>query len=168
MRLDKFKRMQKDPQLQLTLELMLERFLAIQDIKDRLQPNYSLDPFRTWQLPFGSTPLQRAHNGALLIGDAGAFINPLTGGGMHSSLHSAHIAAEVITDAVRQPTSNPDQILPYSQLKAFDQRVREEIIPGMKRSHTIAILMDNYPVLTDLAVLAGNLLPIAQIFRGKL
>jgi flavin-dependent dehydrogenase len=36
--------------------------------------------------------------GALLVGDAAAFINPLTGEGIYNALHSGLIAAEVIAE----------------------------------------------------------------------
>ena len=56
---------------------------------------------KRWPLKFGSIKkIKRAYNGALLIGDAGAFINPLTGGGIHNSMISARIAADVTQRAL--------------------------------------------------------------------
>jgi flavin-dependent dehydrogenase len=45
---------------------------------------------------------RHAYDGALLVGDAAGFINPLTGGGIHNGITSAILAAETIDEALKQ------------------------------------------------------------------
>ena len=93
MRLDQSRRHKDD------LKGMLNHFLGLPEIGKRLRPGHALTGVKTWQLNFGSQPIQRAYSGALLVGDAAGFIDPLTGGGIYNALLSASIAADVVKDA---------------------------------------------------------------------
>lgn len=55
---------------------------------------------RGWSLPGGSQPLSRSSAGLLLIGDAGAMIDPFTGHGIHTALDAGILAGEVLVAAL--------------------------------------------------------------------
>ncbi len=75
MRLDHFRRLKRN------LKKMLQDFLEMPAIRERLKHGGVLRDVATWQLNFGSQRnLQHVYDGAVLVGDAAGFINPLTGG----------------------------------------------------------------------------------------
>lgn len=158
MRLDKFRRVKGN------LKGMLQHFLSLPAIKQRLKRGGQLTGIKTWQLTFGSlkdTP--RVFDGALLIGDAGAFINPLTGGGIHNSLLSAVIAAEVIDQALQAGDVSRARLQSYARL--CDATLWE----GMHRSFLIQRWLLRFPFLVD--VLAWSMREnssLARTFLTKL
>lgn len=140
MRLDKFRRQS------LSLEEMLQRFLQIPPVKERLKHGETHDA-TTWQLAFGSQKrLQRAFDGALLIGDAGAFINPLTGGGIHNAMISAELAAQTVHQALQNSDTSRQALLLY------EQRCARLLAPGMRQSFLLTIWLMRFPVLVDFLV----------------
>lgn len=84
-----------------------------QDLKERLERfcrRVGLDPRERIKteggpIPFLKRPLRIAFPGALLAGDAGGFIYPLTKGGVHGACFSGRIAGEVIVDALKRDDS---------------------------------------------------------------
>lgn len=158
MRLDKFRRIKGN------LKEMLQHFLQMPAIKQRLRHGGRLSGVKTWQLTFGSlqaTP--RVYPGALLIGDAGAFINPLTGGGIHNGLISAVVAADVIDQALQQGDVSQAALSPYQA------RCDAAMWEGMSRSYTIQRWLLRFPFLVD--VLAWRMREnseLARIFLTKL
>ena len=77
-------------------------------------------------LPLGSAPGRRVADGFLAIGDAAAFINPITGGGIYSAMQSGMVAAEVVAQACR----NGDWSV--AQLRPYEQWWRHHLLPGFK------------------------------------
>lgn len=65
-------------------------------VKERFKDAVLLEPIKGWSLPFGSKKRPRTFPGALLIGDAGGLIDPLSGEGIHNAIRSAECAAEAI------------------------------------------------------------------------
>lgn len=158
MRLDIFRRMKT------SLKTMLQEFLALPAIRDRLRNGHEMHDVATWQLNFGSQEnLQHAFDGALLVGDAAGFINPLTGGGIHNGIVSAMYAAETIDEALRRGDTSREF------LKTYEQRCHEEMWPGMKRSFFYQRLLMHSPGLVDvIARVFGRRNEIAKIFLSKL
>lgn len=158
MRLDKFRRVNGN------LKEMLHHFLSLPAIKRRLKRGGQLTGVKTWQLTFGSlqeTP--RVFDGALLVGDAGAFINPLTGGGIHNSLISAEIAAEVIDQALQAGDVSRARLETYARL------CDAALWDGMHRSFLIQRWLLRFPFLVD--VLAWSMREnssLARTFLTKL
>ncbi len=76
-------------------------------------------------LPLGTLPGSRISDGTILVGDAAAFINPVTGGGIYFAILSAMKAAEV---AARLKENN----LPPSRknLDVYEQWWQRTILPG--------------------------------------
>ena len=158
MRLDIFRAHHGD------LNVMLQDFLALPQIKKRLHEDTRIEAIRTWQLNFGSQKnLQYSFDGALLVGDAAGLINPVTGGGIHNALISAELAAETIDEALQVGDTSREQ------LKVYEQRIHDEMWSGMQRSYFFQRLLIRFPSLVDALVKrAQTNRAIVQIFLDKL
>jgi geranylgeranyl reductase family protein len=55
-----------------------------------------------WMLPSATEQRRIAGPGWLLVGDAGAMVDPFTGHGIHNAIAAARIAGDVIADALRE------------------------------------------------------------------
>jgi flavin-dependent dehydrogenase len=116
-----------------------------------------------WQLNFGSQDMQRAYEGALLVGDAAGLINPLTGGGISNGLQSSVIAAEVVHKGLS------DSDLSLSVLREYDRQINARLKSGMKRSYLIQRSLLYFPVWVDLLIRwGGSNSTIAKTFIDKL
>jgi len=157
MRLDKFRAHEGK------LESMLSHFLGLPAIERRLRPGYTLTEVKTWQLNFGSQSIQRAYSGALLVGDAAGFIDPLTGGGIYNALLSASIGAGVAKDAFdRSDWSRPT-------LTAYEARCDAALWKDFRRSHNIQRVLLRFPFLVDaLALTMRSNSRFARTFLEKL
>ena len=157
MRLDKFNHQKAN------LEEMLQIFLNMPEIKKRLKPGWKMSGTKTWQLNFGSKKVQLSFGGALLVGDAGNFINPLTGGGIHNALISANLASQIIEKAFAQNDFS------RQALKVYDQQCYAAMWEGMRSSYLIQRYMLPFPWLIDLLIKrAGADSKLAKIFMTKL
>lgn len=83
-----------------TLLRLLDEFVALPSIMARMGPSSTPRDVLVWQLNFGSETFPRAWDGALLIGDAGGFISPLTGGGIHNGMITGLAAAKTAIRAI--------------------------------------------------------------------
>ena len=158
MRLDHFRRVKGD------LKKLLDQFLAFPNIKARVQSNFQIRDMATWQLNFGSQKrLQHAFNGALLVGDAAGFINPLTGGGIHNAMISGKLAAQTIDEAFNQGDTS------RTGLAIYEQRCHEEMWDSMSRSYFMQRWFMRLPFIVDLLVsrMKENS-QLAQTFLSKL
>jgi len=84
--------------------------------------------YRGAALPLGSLPGKRVGEGVLLIGDAAAFIHPVTGGGIYWAILSARLAAGVAVRAVK----NND--FSSAGLSLYEKQWKKEIYPAFKAS----------------------------------
>ena len=134
MRLDKFRSLKRN------LKKMLQDFLAMPALRARLPNGHALRDVAVWQLNFGSQKhLRHAYDGALLVGDAAGFINPLTGGGIHNALISGCLAAETIDEALRVNNTT------RAGLAIYEQRCDEAMGPEMRKSFLYQRVLLNYP-----------------------
>jgi geranylgeranyl reductase family protein len=158
MRLDRFRLLKKN------LKQMLREFLEMPAIRSRLRNGYSVRDVAIWQLNFGSQArLQHAFDGALLVGDAAGFINPLTGGGIENALASGIVAADVITAALRAGDVSRESLLPY------EQRCEQKMGADMRKSYLYQRILLNYPGVIDFLIrYLGRHGGIADIFLSKL
>lgn len=159
MRLDHFRKAKK------RLEGMLQTFLEMPAVKKRLKPGFELRDVATWQLNFGSQQkeLQHAFNGALLVGDAAGFINPLTGGGIHNALLSAEFASQTAVQALQKGDTS------RATLQIYEQRCHEAMWRTMRRSYFIQRWLMRLPFLIDFIIKrAGENSQLAKIFLTKL
>lgn len=158
MRLDHFRQRKGD------LKQMLQRFLAMPEVKRRLKAGGRLRDVATWQLNFGSQKkLQHVFDGALLVGDAAGFINPLTGGGIHNALVSAQIAGETVANALQRGDVS------RSAMQIYEARCHAALWDSMRRSFFIQRSLLRFPFLVDFLVrrMQANS-ALAKIFLTKL
>ncbi len=140
MRLDQWRRRSQ------SLTGMFELFLQNPIIKERL-PDATIENIATWQLNFGSQKhLQRVFEGAVLIGDAGSFINPLTGGGIYNAMISAQLAAAAIHEALKEGNTT------RQGLHSFAQQCDKTLAREMRRSYLLNVWLMRFPWLIDLMV----------------
>jgi flavin-dependent dehydrogenase len=157
MRLDKFRHIDK------SLEDLVDIFLDMPEVKKRLQRGGELNDTSVWQLNFGSQDMQRAYDGALLIGDAAGLINPLTGGGIHNGLISALRAADIIDQAFVKDDFS------LAQLGMYDEAVRQDTRANMRKSYFIQRSLLYFPMWVDLLLrFGGSNSSVAKIFIDKL
>ncbi len=158
MRLDHFRKLKRN------LKKMLQDFLDMPAIKARLKNGGQMRDVATWQLNFGSQKdLRHAYDGALLVGDAAGFINPLTGGGIHSGLVSALLAADTIDEALKRDDTS------RAMLSQYETRCEEEIWEGMRKAYLYQRLLEKMPWAIDFLIGGpGQRSGIAQIFLSKL
>lgn len=88
-------------------------------------------------LPLGTLPGRRVTDGLILIGDAAAFINPITGGGIYHAMHSGIMAAEFGSKAVQQDD------LSAKALSAYENWWRKNFLPGFKTAGMLRRLMQS-------------------------
>ena len=158
MRLDHFRQRKGD------LKQMLKRFLEMPEVKRRLKAGGQLRDVATWQLNFGSQKkLQHVYDGALLVGDAAGFINPLTGGGIHNALVSAQIAGETVAGALQSGDAS------RHAMQAYETRCHAALWDSMRRSFFIQRSLLRFPFLVDFLVrrMQANS-ALAKIFLTKL
>jgi len=77
-------------------------------------------------LPLGSVPGKRVSDGFLAIGDAAAFVNPLSGGGIYYAMQSGLLAAEAIIRAIGKGDWSA------RGLHAYEAEWRKRFLPGFK------------------------------------
>jgi geranylgeranyl reductase family protein len=158
MRLDVFRKVDYN------LKEMLQRFLEMPTIKKRLIRGGEVESIKTWQLNFGSQKqLQHAYDGAILVGDAAGFINPLTGGGIHNAMISANLAGQTIIDALQNGDTSREG------LKVYEKQIHEEMWRSMRRSYFIQRWLLRFPSIADIFFAhAGEDGVLARTFFEKL
>ncbi len=146
------------------LKKLLRQFLDMPEIKKRLKNGGQLRDVATWQLNFGSQKhLQHTFDGAILVGDAAGFINPLTGGGIHNAIISARLASQTIHNALQQGDTSREN------LKIYEKQVDAEMWDSMKRSYFIQRWVLKFPWLVDMLVSrVGENSSLAKTFLSKL
>jgi geranylgeranyl reductase family protein len=157
MRLDKFR------ETDMSLEDMVDIFLEMPEIKKRVKRGGELNDIAIWQLNFGSQPIKKAYDGALLVGDAAGLINPLTGGGIHNGFQSAILASDVIDVALNKKDTS------LKQLAVYDDLVDQQMKANMRKSYFIQRSLMRIPLWVDILVRwGGSNSEVAKIFIDKL
>jgi len=70
---------------------------------------------RSWQLPLLSARQQRVFNGALLVGDAGGFVDPLLGAGIAPAMLTGKFAAEIGSEALHEGDVSAKRLAVYDR-----------------------------------------------------
>ena len=88
---------------------------------------------KSWPLPFGSFAGRRGRGYVLLVGDAGSFIDPITGEGIYYALKTGRYAAEAVAHALEKNDESA-ALTCYEQLwrGEFSNRV---YLPGYVFQH---------------------------------
>jgi len=133
-----------------SLRDLLVEFMQMDAVRDRAA-GARLEGVGSWQLPLDAPPWpDRAFDGALLAGDAGGFIDPLTGEGIHTAVRTGAIAADVIDSALREDTAS---------LSSYDERCRRELGALARRSHRCQRWIALAPVALESLFVIANAAP---------
>jgi geranylgeranyl reductase family protein len=84
------------------LKRLFDRFVSENAFTSAKLKHSVMEPgtLRAWPLPMGSFPGKRSRGNVLLAGDAGSFVDPLTGEGIYYALKSGQFAAEAAAKAL--------------------------------------------------------------------
>jgi geranylgeranyl reductase family protein len=135
----------------LPLRERLDRFLARPEIRERIRGDVALDKMATWQLPYAVEGGKRAFDGALLVGDAGGFVDPLTGEGIHNAVLTGVVAAQVGSQALQAGD------LSAARLAAYDHRCQTTLAHLTRRARRVQRFADRFPVGLELLFIGANL-----------
>ena len=86
------------------LKNMFERFIAENPVVSSKLKDAAMElgTLKAWPLPFGSFRGMRSQRNVLLAGDAGSFVDPLSGEGIFYALKSGQFAADAIVKALAE------------------------------------------------------------------
>jgi flavin-dependent dehydrogenase len=135
----------------LDLRALLHSFLDLPEIKVRLSGSATVTGVRAWPLVAGSqTNYRRVFPGALLVGDAGAFVSPLEGEGIYYALHSGKVAAETIHRVLKEGDGS------CCDLQDYERWFRRGIWPRFRMSYMLQRTVLAHPSVLDAAVWLAN------------
>lgn len=98
-----------------TLRAWLDEYLQRPDLRARIGGSEPRD-LMSWQLPLFDWDAPRTFDGALLAGDAGAFINPFTGAGIQEAMMTGQAAARAAIEALRSGDTSRAGLARYEAL----------------------------------------------------
>jgi len=124
---------------------VFERFIGGPRLVEKLSRAAPMGDPRGCLLPLASQPLQRAYDGVLLVGDAGAFVSPLTGGGIYNAMETGRIAAEVALEALQGNGGS------LEELRRFEVRWRS-VLANKLRVEAMVQRVLSWPGMLDLVV----------------
>ncbi len=97
-----------------------ERFRSYLDrpiFARRKLPDFQISEPQSWPIPLaGVKEFHRVFNGAMLVGDAGYWVDPLSGEGIHNALQTGVFAARVAAKALRAGRFDRQFLQEYEQL----------------------------------------------------
>jgi geranylgeranyl reductase family protein len=100
------------------LEELLRGFVASKP--DRFEGAETIGKTRVWSLPIAPRSMPVCGPGLLLAGDAGGFVDPLSGEGIWQGLHTGMLAGETAVAALEQGELGPALRARYAQACARD------------------------------------------------
>ncbi|MBN1929200.1 MAG: geranylgeranyl reductase family protein [Chlorobiaceae bacterium] len=112
------------------LKRMFGRFIADNPLVAGRMKKAVMEPetLKAWPLPLGSFDAQRGRDNVLLAGDAGSFIDPVTGEGIYYALKSGRYAAEAIARAIDE--KRDEQVLRHFETLWRSEFLRRIYSPG--------------------------------------
>jgi len=99
--------------------------------------HYTIDRWTAGILPMCTGSQTLVHGRAILLGDAAALADPLTGEGLHNAILSAQLAAPPI-----QKFLNGDE----QALEEYSRSVEEKIMPDMRIAYTFSRVLAHLPL----------------------
>jgi menaquinone-9 beta-reductase len=133
------------------LKELLAEFLDRQ--AQRLRGAEAVGKVRAWSLPIAPRPIPVSAPGLLLAGDAGGFIDPLSGEGIWQGLHTGVLAADVTVQALRKGELN------RALQKSYQNGCKRDIGRSSRSKAWVQQAM---------AVIVGKKLYRSRIVRGAL
>ncbi len=85
-----------------TLQESVEVFIQNSPFGERLKKAKQISPWKGWRLPTAPQAFDNFAAGAMLIGDAGSFILPLTGEGVGPAMETGKMAADTAMEALKK------------------------------------------------------------------
>ena len=113
------------------------------------------DPVSTAPLVF--RPPRTFENGAVLCGDAAAFLDPFAGDGISMALHSGRLAAQELAHYLR------DQCTLTSALRAYDDNHRKLLQPALRNAARVRRLLQLPRSLRLAAITLLQFPPLARV-----
>jgi geranylgeranyl reductase family protein len=149
MRSDFYKRQNR------SLESLLVEYLACPAIAGRLGGN-RLEETKSWSLPLFTYEQRRAFAGALLVGDAGGFVHPITAAGIYPAIITGKCAAEATIRALQAGD------LSQAGLAHYDTLWQAELAAELKPAVTASKLATLFPHIISAALLVSSATAKAQ------
>jgi geranylgeranyl reductase family protein len=115
--------------------------------------DHEVEGVSSWQLPMYSGRQRRLFDGAILAGDAGGFVSPLTGDGIYQAMVTARYAAEACLDALGKGDLTANGLALYQKL--LGEHLRGEL----GRARIAQRLLALAPVGVGILLLAARLFP---------
>jgi geranylgeranyl reductase family protein len=134
---------------------VLENNPKLSELLDGAKPMHKI---KGAPLPLGTLPGSRIANGIILVGDAAAFINPVTGGGIYFSVLSAMKAAEVVEKAILK-----SDVSVYG-IREYETWWRDTILPGFRYSNVLKHWFNSERFTTWFLNTASWFKPFANFF----
>ena len=128
-------------------------YLERPEIRARVGP-HKVEGLKSWQLPMFSNNQRRLFDGVILVGDAGGFVNPMTGDGIYQAMVTARYAAEACIDAIQKSD------LTEGGLSLYDKLLRRNILGEMRRALIMQRFLAAVPASVDALLLTARLLPV--------
>jgi menaquinone-9 beta-reductase len=126
-----------------TLQDMLQIYLKSSEIRQRVGDNPTVTSQKSWQLPLNLFEQKRVYNGAILAGDAGGFVDPVTGAGIYQAVVTGKAAAETAAEAIRAGD------ISAAGLAKYDTRWKAILGGEIRRSNFVYRLATYAPSLID-------------------
>ena len=98
-------------------------------------PSYQKIETKRYAIPIWGKVTKLTNGRILLVGDAGSFANPLSGGGIYAGIWSSNVASRAIIDCLQRGRYD---------LREYENLVREEIAPELNTAYTLSKLV--YPI----------------------
>lgn len=136
----------------LPLERYLDVYLNMPHIRALIGAN-PVHEVKSWQLPLCSFQQRRAFNGAILVGDAGGFVHPLTGAGIMSGMFTGKTAAEVGMEALNAGDVSAAALTP------FEARWRKRLLRSMQIGTLAQRMLAWSPRVIDVTAWLGRAFP---------
>lgn len=99
------------------------------ELKGRFKNAVSLEEYKGFGLPLGSTQRKISGDRCLLLGDAAGLIDPFSGEGIANAIRSGRVAAMTIDDLLAT-----GKTFSAANLKAYDSKIWEMMWPEFKLS----------------------------------
>ncbi len=134
------------------------------ELKQRILPGMTLEQLKSWPIPLaGFKRFPRVFQGVMLVGDAGYWVDPLSGEGIHNALKTGMLAGQVALDALQKN----DFSLTF--LQRYETQAWQELGPVIHRSLWFVRAMRLAPWLLELYfALARKSRPAFKRFFARL
>jgi menaquinone-9 beta-reductase len=143
MRSDFYKRQQR------SLSGLLTDYLAL--FQNRLRIGHNrVEELQSWPVPLFTFEKRRVFDGALLAGDAGGFVHPITAAGIYPAIITGRCAAEAACHALATGD------LSRSGLAQYDELWRAELAADFKPAVTASKVATAFPHLVAAALLLSQ------------